>query len=384
MVGGGPAGLTAASELARRGLRVTLVQAEGHASARVGEHIGPAAVQRLRMLGLGGAVDPADHFECSGIDAWWGSATPEHNDYLHHPVGFGINLSRPRFDRALARLCRERGVRVLAPARVVRADRGRRAWDIEVAFGGGLLRAQPEYVVDASGRSAAFARMQGIRSCAAEKQIAIIGGASGIAVSRTPSARVVIEATRTGWWYFAALREGRCACMLVTDPDLFVRSGQDLGAWWVAQLRDAPHVGERYAAYARGDPLLVRSTQSRRLDTLHGTGWLAIGDAAMTFDPLSSQGIAKALEQGHEAAVAIGRCLEGDTAAVDAFAEAVSARYAQYLGTRAAYYRLEQRWSGAQFWKSRQREGANSHERTEASWTDSRSLAEASFSMPCV
>jgi len=73
-----------------------------------------------------------------------------------------------------------------------------------------------------------------------------------------------------------------------------------------------------------------------------------------------------------------------EAAAVDAFAEAVSARYAQYLGTRAAYYRLEQRWSGAQFWKSRQREGANSHERTEASWTASRSLAKASFSMPCV
>ena len=103
----------------------------------------------------------------------------------------------------------------------------------------------------------------------------------------------------------------------------------------------------------------------------------------MTFDPLSSQGIAKAIEQGHEAAVAIGRCLEGDTAAVDAYAEAVSARYAEYLGTRAGYYRLEQRWSGAQFWKSRQREAANSHERIEASRTDlSRSLAKASFSMP--
>lgn len=355
VVGGGPAGLTAASELARRGFGVTLVEAEGDTRPRIGEHIGPAAVHRLRTLGLGDAVDPADHFGCSGVDAWWGSATPEHNDYLRHPVGFGLNLSRPRFDAALAGLCRKLGVRVLAPARVVRADRSQRGWDVELAFGGGLLRPQPQYVVDASGRSAAFAKMQGIRSSAAEKQLAIIGGASGIAESRTPSARVVIEATRIGWWYFAALPEGRCVCMLVTDPHLLVRSGQELGAWWRMQLRDATQVGGCYAAYARADPLLVRCAQSRRLDTLHGPGWMAIGDAAMTFDPLSSQGIAKAVEQGHEAAAAIGRCLEGDSAAVDAYAEAVSARYAEYLGTRAGYYRLEQRWSDAEFWKARQR-----------------------------
>lgn len=358
VVGGGPAGLTVASELARRGLGVTVIDAECYTSARIGEHICPATVQRLRTLGLGGAVDPVDHFGCSGIDAWWGSATPEHNDYLRHPVGFGLNLSRPRFDAALAALCRKRGVRVLAPARVVRADRSQRGWDVELAFGGGLLRRQPEYVVDASGRSAAFARMQGIRSSTAEKQLAIIGGASGIAMGRSPSARVVIEATPTGWWYFAALAEGRCVCMLVTDPHLFARSGKKLGDWWRMQLRDATQIGRCYAAYARADPLLVRCAQSRVLDTLHGPGWVAIGDAAMTFDPLSSLGIAKAVEQGHEAAAAIGRCLEGDAAAVDAYADVLSARYADYLVTRAAYYRLERRWNDAEFWKVRQREAA--------------------------
>ena len=76
IVGGGPAGLTAAAEFARLGIGVTLVEKEGFASTRVGEHIGPATVQQLRMMGLADAVDPADHFACSGIDAWWGSSTP--------------------------------------------------------------------------------------------------------------------------------------------------------------------------------------------------------------------------------------------------------------------------------------------------------------------
>jgi flavin-dependent dehydrogenase len=354
IVGGGPAGLAAACELARLSLGVTLVEKNGFASTRVGEHIGPAAVQRLRTMGLGDAVDPADHFACSGIDAWWGSPVPSHNDYLRHPVGFGLNLSRPRFDAALARLCRKRGARVLAPARVVRASHGPEGWELEIASGGRLMRRRPAYVVDASGRSFAFARTQGARSSAAEKQLAIIGIADGIAEPQLPSARVIVEATRTGWWYFAAIAEARCVCMLVTDPRLFIRAGESLDDWWRSQLENTTQVGRRYAAYARTGALLVRSAQSRRLEPFHGPDWIAIGDAAMSFDPLSSQGIAKAVEQGQEAAAAIGRLLGGETAAIDEYADALAARYADYLATRGAYYRLEQRWSDAEFWKARQ------------------------------
>ena len=340
--------------MARLGIRVTLVEKEGFASTRVGEHIGPATVQQLRTMGLADAVDPADHFACSGIDAWWGSSTPNHNDYLRHPVGFGLNLSRPRFDTSLARLCRKRGAQVLAPARVVRASR-RLA---RLGSGDHVSRQTASPAAGVRHRCLrSFGRVRtdaGRPSSSTEKQVAIIGVASGIADARSPSARVVIEATSTGWWYFAAVAEARCVCMLVTDPRIYVRSGKSLHDWWRSELRDTAQVRLRYAAYARTDALLVRSAQSRRLDTLHGPGWVAIGDAAMTFDPLTSQGIAKAVEQGGAAAAAIGHCLEGNRVALDEYANALSARYAEYLATRTGYYRLEQRWSDAEFWQSRQ------------------------------
>jgi flavin-dependent dehydrogenase len=242
----------------------------------------------------------------------------------------------------------------LAPARVVRASRRPRGWDLEIAFRGRLLRRQPDYVIDASGRTVAFARWQGAGSSATEKQVAIIGVASGIVEARSASARVVVEATSTGWWYFAAVAEARCVCMLVTDPRIYVRSGKNLHEWWRSELRQTAQVRLHYAEYARTDSLLVRSAQSRRLDTLHGPGWVAIGDAAMTFDPLTSQGIAKAVEQGAAATAAIGHCLKGNGKALDEYASALSSRYAEYLATRRGYYRLEQRWSDAEFWQSRQ------------------------------
>ena len=41
-------------------------------------------------------------------------------------------------------------------------------------------------------------------------------------------------------------------------------------------------------------------------------GWLAVGDAAIAFDPLTSQGIAKALDHGKRAAASIAAYLAGD------------------------------------------------------------------------
>jgi flavin-dependent dehydrogenase len=142
--------------------------------------------------------------------------------------------------------------------------------------------------------------------------------------------------------------------MFVTDPGIYRRSGNKLHDWWRSELRQTGQVGRHYAGYGRTDALFVRSAQSRRLDTLRGPGWVAIGDAAMTFDPLSSLGIAKAVDQGGAMAAVLGRHLNSSAPVLDEYVDDLSARYAQYLATRTGYYRLEQRWSDAEFWQSRQ------------------------------
>jgi len=142
--------------------------------------------------------------------------------------------------------------------------------------------------------------------------------------------------------------------MLVTDPKIYARSHVTLRDWWRSELDGAAQIHKRYAAYPRTEAFLVRSTQSRRLDKLHGARWVAIGDAATTFDPLSSQGIAKAVEQGTAVASAISQSLNGNVSALAEYADDVCARYAAYAAERAGYYRLEQRWSDSEFWRSRQ------------------------------
>src|SRR6185369_1865372 len=84
-----------------------------------------------------------------------------------------------------------------------------------------------------------------------------------------------------------------------------------------------------------------------------GDRWLAVGDAACTFDPLSSQGVMKALRSGIDAAEAIRRHLSGDARALSVYADRVATAYDDYLDTRSAYYAMEQRWPDAPFWRHR-------------------------------
>jgi len=97
----------------------------------------------------------------------------------------------------------------------------------------------------------------------------------------------------------------------------------------------------------------VASACSQRLDPIAGDGWIAVGDAASAFDPLSSMGIMKALRSAVDAAAAILRHLAGERDAFAGYAQTIAADYTRYLDTRTRYYAMEQRWPDAPFWQRR-------------------------------
>jgi flavin-dependent dehydrogenase len=213
-------------------------------------------------------------------------------------------------------------------------------------------------IVDATGRAATFARRQGAKVRAHDRQIAVVAFGTG---SQVPHARSIVEAAALGWWYNAPIGPERCICMLVTDDDLLPRErGFNLRAWWREQLGRTAHLPYRLGAREPSERLLVRSARSQCLDVASGTGWLAVGDAALAFDPLSSQGIANALDHGKRAAASIAACLSGDHASVETFARELQREYAAYRTTRARYYRLETRWPQSMFWKRRHEEATAS------------------------
>lgn len=356
VLGGGPAGAAAALSLRqlRPALRVAIVEASRSTAWRVGETLSPGCRELLAGLGCWERFLRQGFLESFGTRAVWGGDEAYDHEFLFSARGSGWHVDRVRFDAMLGAAAQAAGAETLAEARFAGAERSDGGWKLALRRTGVVERIEASWVIDATGRSAAFALRQGARRLAADRLV-------GVAVRfRAPQSdpSTLVEAQPDGWWYSAATPESGLVVVWMSDADLVRRQGLSNGPRWFEQLARSRHTAARVeGAIAEGGPIL-RAAGSQRLSHFGGDGWLAAGDAACTFDPLSSQGILKALRTGKIASfIALG-ALEGlDNLAASSLAryeQLLAAEYRQYLEGRAWFYGQERRWPESPFWASRQ------------------------------
>jgi flavin-dependent dehydrogenase len=209
------------------------------------------------------------------------------------------------------------------------------------------------FVVDATGRTASFAKHQGAQPLLLDK---LVGSFVFFALSPNtppPDTYTLVEACEHGWWYVALLPDARLVAAFFSDADIIQTHRLHSFAPWYALLQETSYARVRLATAAPlGEPR-VYVAWSQHLDRVYGEGWLAVGDTVSTFDPLSSQGIFKALRSGIYASRAIHDWLGGETRRRDRYQALMQEEFTEYLDIRAAYYRQEQRWAAAAFWRRR-------------------------------
>jgi flavin-dependent dehydrogenase len=359
ILGGGPAGSATALALAGRapGLGIVLVEASAYERPRLGETLPPPARRLLEQLGAWEAFagEPGRELrrEVWGTAAAWGSAVPRAHDFLFAGGGAGWHLDRAAFDALLAAQAEKLGVRALLRTRLRGAAPAAGGWRLELS-GAGPRQLDARFVVDATGCAAVFARRHGARLAADDRLVGFARFFEG--GDPDPEPRTLVEAFADGWWYTAGLPGGRRVVTCLTDADLARGLGLGDAARWRRLLAATAWAGETVrGARARG-PLAVRPAPSRRLEPAAGEGWLAVGDAASSFDPLSSAGIVKALRSGLFASYAIADLLVGgggDGRGLDRHRQYVRAEYDGYARVRARQYAAEHRWPRSEFWRRR-------------------------------
>ena len=146
------------------------------------------------------------------------------------------------------------------------------------------------------------------------------------------------------------------AVAFMTDADLLPAQQSQLQAYWLGQLQDTVQTRARAAGLTLEhlvQPLRWVAAGSEVLECSSGARWLATGDAALSFDPLSAQGIYQALRSGLLAAKTIEAAFRGDNGAAAEWSSRNRHSFEGYLRTRQAYYGLERRWPGSAFWQRR-------------------------------
>ena len=351
VVGAGPAGAALSLRLSRVGCSVVLLERSVFEEFRVGESLPPAAAARLQRLGVWEAFLKTCPAPVHGVQSAWGTEELDSSSFLGDPLLNGWHLDRPLFDAMLTSAAEYAGARVFRHTCARDIEPPGSHWSVTASSREGELRIHSRFLVDATGRSACLCQRIGIGRLRSDRLIGIA------AIFPETSSREAlpsrIESHPLGWWYSAGLPDGRAIAIFFTDSDLSARHGLTRPAALSRLLKDAPHTNERLDAYVPTRSLQVFPAASHRLDRAAGDSWLAIGDAAIGRDPLSSSGIDFALASAERASSVLCALADGGDESINAYNTEVRADFAAYLRQHRAYYAMERRWPNSPFWRRR-------------------------------
>jgi flavin-dependent dehydrogenase len=324
-----------------------LVEASSYEKQRIGEVLPALARVFLEHLGVWGAFQAEQHRPVHSTSSVWGHTLRQENHFIYSPRGAGWHLDRARFDAFLARQSVQRGVEVLLTAHLVAVERLREGWSLRLSDG---TEFQARFVVDATGRRAAFGRKMGARPLVFDR---LVGFARFFTLDEDSDPGTLIEAFPEGWWYTALAGDYRVvACM--TDLDLAHRLKLRDQKQWLKVFSETRWIQRSVGQGSLHGTPLVRAANSACLDKICATDWLAVGDAASTYDPLSSQGIVKSLRSGIFASYAIADHLQqSDSSGLARYEKFVKREFSSYRRVHAQYCAEENRWPESDFWYRR-------------------------------
>lgn len=354
VVGGGPAGCSTALALARHGRRCLIVEKSAYTDIRVGETL-PAAIHRLMVeLGVWERFLAAEFVPAHAISAVWGADQARENASIFDPYGPGWHVDRPRFDRLLAQAAVDAGVTLAVQARITASELDESGlWRLSLDRAGSAYEVRARLLVDATGRAATLARRMGASRIRADR---LMGLTAFFRMPISDDARetvMLVEAVEGGWWYSAPLPGRRLAVAYLTDADLAADPAAGLTAQFFRRLKRAPRTSARLRNCCCDGGLTASAADSSISSPMCASRWVAVGDAAMAFDPLASQGVYRALSSGLQAAAAIERQWGGEAGALKAYERQAVSDFDRYLVQRQHFYRLEGRWPTQEFWRRR-------------------------------
>ncbi|MBL0387037.1 NAD(P)/FAD-dependent oxidoreductase [Tumebacillus sp. ITR2] len=350
VLGGGPAGASVACLLSKAGVRNVLVD-DGAGRAvlwKVGEGLPPSSRRVLQMLGVWEEFLSDGHLASFGNRSIWGSSVAVEHDFLLDPHGNGWHLDRVKFDHMMRTAACEAGSLCLSGSRVKTFQKNESTWQLETDTDS--IRA--DVVVDATGRTAWWARQMGVERAAQDQLVGIATVVESEEANADRDSFTEIEAVENGWWYTAQVPGGKRVVAFLSDGDLPQTKAAREADVWRSGLARTTRIGkliQRYSYQLTEAPRIFIANSSH-LQQVQGAGWLAVGDAAAAYDPLSSQGILMAIGTAIEASHAI---QEGTPASFAAYEEFVHRTYRHYLDARSHFYAMEQRWRTHSFWARR-------------------------------
>ena len=320
VVGGGPAGTTAACLLAAKGHGVMLFEKDTHPRFHIGVSLLPCNLPILERLGVLAQVadigvhKPGADFTCEdGLVQSFPfaralGATPE----------YAFQVRRAEFDQILFENCRKRGVDVRERHQVLGYSREEDGFAVSYRDDGDVVRTlKAGFVIDASGRDSLFARLNGWRKKSPKHaSAAVFGHFRNVELRTGPlSGNISIYWFAQGWIWMIPLRDGVMSVGAVCWPDYLRAREVDLETFLRQTVLQVPDASRRMQDAVSVGPVSATGNYSYRAKELCGQGYLLVGDAYAFIDPVLSSGVYLAMNSAVECVPAVEAWLGGDEVA---------------------------------------------------------------------
>lgn len=323
VIGGGPAGTTAATLIAQKGHRVILCERDRFPRFHIGESLIPETYWVLERLNLLGKLKGSRFVKKYGVQfvTETGKLSAPFYFWDHKPQESSQTwqVERAEFDQLLLNNAREHGVQAHEGTRVLEVlFDGDRATGVRVRTENGQEQViQSKVVVDASGMSSLILDRLGLRQWDNDLKKAAVwtyweGAWRG--EGKDEGATLVMQTEgKRGWFWYIPLHNNRVSVGVVSDHDTLLKSGtKDLETIFFREVDRCPGVKERIASGKRCADFFAAKEYSYYAREATGNGWVLVGDALGFLDPLYSSGVLLALKSGQLAADAISEGLDRD------------------------------------------------------------------------
>ena len=316
IIGGGPAGSTAAALLARAGRRVIVFEREKFPRFHIGESLLPFSMKAFTRLGI------HEKFLRAGFMKKFGGeiigACSETGSKFYFKDGYrsqtdhAYQVTRGDFDKVLLDHAAECGAEVREETSVDRVEFSNEDIDLGVKSNGTSNSIGAKYLIDASGRTSVLGRQFKIKKTYDHLQklsifahYEAVWRAEGIDGTLTVLIRAIDR-----WFWLIPISAERTSVGVVLDSETFRKSKLSAEDFLEKALAEQPVIAKRMANAQRVSQVYVEADFSYRTARLHGDRWLLAGDAAGFIDPIFSSGVFLAVFSGELAADALNEVLD--------------------------------------------------------------------------
>lgn len=324
VIGGGPAGSTAATLISQQGFKVNLFERDVFPRYHIGESLIPETYWVLKRLGVLEKMKRSHFVKKYSVQFVSSSGVESAPFYFHdnkpHDCSQTWQIRRSEFDEMMLTNAQENGVNVHQGIRIrdVRFE-GERATGIQFIDAAGIAgEAKASVIVDASGQSSLLINKLKLRVSDPQLNKGAIWtyyqGAfrdSGIDSGATT---VLSLQGKEGWFWYIPLHDDIVSVGVVADFDYLFKGRESHEVTFAQEMEKCPALKARVVQGKQVEPVKATKDYTYKAKQSAGDGWVLVGDAFGFLDPLYSSGVLLALVSGQFAADAIIEGLKkGDT-----------------------------------------------------------------------